>query len=107
MSVRPPRHRAGIPRIVPRRPSRQARGYDARHDAWRRAVLTEHPWCKDPRRRHPDALLPATHADHIVPIAQGGTWLLENGQGLCHDCHSAKTVGEDGGLGNPIKRRTR
>jgi len=102
---RPPRHDPAPRRIVPRRPSRQARGYGAKHEAWRKAVLRERPWCKDPRGRHPDALLLATHADHIVPLKQGGTWDLDNGQGLCHDCHSAKTVGEDGGLGNPIKRR--
>lgn len=37
----------------------------------------------------------ATVADHIKPLAQGGDWSLENGQGLCHGCHSIKTRREN------------
>ncbi|MFE2075205.1 HNH endonuclease [Streptomyces misionensis] len=29
--------------------------------------------------------------DHVVPIAKGGTWTLQNAQTLCADCHKAKS----------------
>ena len=42
---------------------------------------------------------PLTDADHILPRSRGGEDTLENLQGLCHTCHSRKTVREDGGWG--------
>jgi 5-methylcytosine-specific restriction protein A len=30
--------------------------------------------------------------DHVVPIAKGGTWTLENAQTLCKACHQEKSV---------------
>jgi len=48
-------------------------------------VLARDPICRSCRRA------PSTEADHIVPLAQGGDWSLENGQGLCKTCHSRKT----------------
>ncbi|MFI2909448.1 HNH endonuclease [Streptomyces sp. PDY-4] len=30
--------------------------------------------------------------DHVVPIAQGGTWTLDNAQTLCQDCHKVKSA---------------
>lgn len=41
-------------------------------------------------------ITPATVADHIKPLRQGGGWGLDNGQGLCHACHNAKTAKERG-----------
>lgn len=73
----------------------------AEHRAWRAAVIERDPWCVDPMRRHANALVPASHADHIVDVRHGGAWTLENGRGLCPSCHSAKTASEDGGFGNP------
>lgn len=32
--------------------------------------------------------------DHVLPIAQGGTWTLENAQTLCASCHRQKTIEE-------------
>ncbi|MGW0087840.1 HNH endonuclease [Streptomyces sp. NPDC003328] len=29
--------------------------------------------------------------DHVVPVAQGGTWTLDNAQTLCEPCHLVKT----------------
>ena len=71
------------------RPSARARGYDARHERWRAAILTRDPVCM-----HCHAA-PSTQADHIVPISAGGSrWELDNGQGLCASCHSRKTARE-------------
>ncbi|MEU9404765.1 HNH endonuclease [Streptomyces sp. NPDC048281] len=30
--------------------------------------------------------------DHVIPIAKGGTWTLDNAQTLCQSCHQAKTA---------------
>jgi 5-methylcytosine-specific restriction protein A len=34
----------------------------------------------------------ALEVDHVVPIAKGGTWTLDNAQTLCRRCHQAKTA---------------
>ena len=60
----------------------------ARHRAWRLMVLARDPLCVDCHRR------PSTDADHIIPLAMGGGWALENGAGRCHRCHSRKTARE-------------
>jgi hypothetical protein len=36
----------------------------------------------------------ATEVDHVVPLWEGGTNALANLQGLCHDCHGAKSAAE-------------
>lgn len=47
----------------------------------------------------------ATEVDHIKPHCgdEKLMWDVDNLQGLCHECHSRKTVKEDGGFGN-VKR---
>lgn len=37
---------------------------------------------------------PATEADHIIPLANGGENTIKNGQGLCRTCHWKKTQAE-------------
>lgn len=75
-------------RDVEARGSAASRGYDARHRRWRLFILRRDPICKDCGRA------PSNHADHIVALAQGGTWALSNGQGLCETCHNQKTARE-------------
>lgn len=71
------------------RESAAKRGYDRRHQKWRRMILARDPWCKMCNRA------PATEADHIIPISRGGErFALDNGQALCKPCHSRKTAGE-------------
>jgi 5-methylcytosine-specific restriction protein A len=60
------------------------RGYDARHRAWRQAILARDPICKLCGR------VPSTVADHVTPLRLGGTWALSNGQGVCERCHNRK-----------------
>src|SRR5712664_2524842 len=72
-----------------RRGNSHERGYDARHRRWRKIILWRDPICKGCGK----AL--STHADHIVPLSQGGTWQLSNGQGLCESCHNTKTATVD------------
>ena len=77
------------------RPNAAARGYcNAAHRAWRLAVLTRDGWrcqvcgrlCSGQRE---------AHADHIVPISQGGARHdVANGQCLCVRCHTRKTMAD-------------
>lgn len=92
-----PRHRAGsvcstpgCPNLTPcaahtRKPwtGSHSRGFPA---STRRRILQRDPQCP--------CGAPATEADHIVPVAHGGTHDETNGQGLCHDCHRTKTLTE-------------
>lgn len=42
----------------------------------------------------------ASHVDHVVAKAQGGSDEGRNLQSLCRACHSRKTTSRDGGFGN-------
>jgi 5-methylcytosine-specific restriction protein A len=71
-----------------RRGSAARRGYDRHHQRWRALVLARDPLCR--------ACLavglstPSDTADHRIPLERGGTWAIENGQGLCTPCHNRK-----------------
>lgn len=68
--------------------SRQARGYDAKHDELRRRVILEEPLCRR-------CGVKATKiSDHIVPLSRGGQTVRSNLQGLCQECSDAKTIAE-------------
>ena len=74
------------------------RGYGARHRKWRKLVLHNDPKCVTCLAKHPEVVRPSIVADHIVPLDPkhplDGDWSIENGQGLCHTCHSVKTAKE-------------
>ena len=55
----------------------------------RRAILHRDPICRHCHTRQ------STIADHIIPVAEGGTDTITNGQGLCDPCHHTKTQAED------------
>ena len=91
-SFRPPRLRTAQRRDDSGRPNAAARGYcDKAHRKWRQAVLTRDAFaCVDCGR-----IDQANHADHVVPIANGGErYDLANGQTLCPACHARKTLRE-------------
>jgi len=52
--------------------------------AVRRAILKRDPYCP--------CGAPSTEADHIIEAADGGTHDANNGRGMCHPCHLAKTL---------------
>ena len=54
-------------------------------------MLVRDDWkCRGCGRIQPDA-----HADHIVPVSEGGArYDVANGQTLCASCHGRKTRGE-------------
>lgn len=50
----------------------------------------EHPLCVHCIAR--GIVTPATELDHIVALVNGGTDTPDNRQGLCTNCHAAKTA---------------
>ncbi|WP_161490056.1 HNH endonuclease signature motif containing protein [Erythrobacter litoralis] len=42
-----------------------------------------------------------THADHIIPLAKGGTSDRDNYQLLCRPCHGLKSLKDRGGTARP------
>ncbi|CAD7336076.1 HNH endonuclease [Sphingomonadales bacterium 56] len=74
--------------------SRQQRGYGAEHDAIRKQVLIEEPYC---RQCVADGVVPprpTAVADHIANQAEGGKTVRSNYQGLCWPHSKAKTARE-------------
>lgn len=55
----------------------------------RKWFLQEHPLCV--RCEAAGRVSAATQVDHIVPLFKGGEDSDQNRQGLCDDCHKAKT----------------
>lgn len=47
---------------------------------------------------------PGRIVDHIVPVAEGGSWDLDNLACICHDCHAAKTAEEAARGRTKVKR---
>ena len=90
------------PRSREARPNAAARGYcSVAHKAWRQAVLNRCHWqCVDCGRV---AYGREMHADHVVPISQGGErYDVTNGAARCVSCHARKTNDERrGGEGGP------
>lgn len=76
-----------------RRGTAAQRGYGPGHRVWRLHVLARDPVCKMCNAA------PSTVADHKLPLRQGGTWALSNGQGLCGHCHNVKRATTDKGRG--------
>jgi 5-methylcytosine-specific restriction enzyme A len=73
----------------------------ARWRKMRAGYFARHPLCVDPYRVHAPGVALATDLDHKVPHKEDFVlfWDHDNLQGLCHSCHSTKTVKEDGGFG--------
>lgn len=73
-----------------RRESASRRGYDRRHQLWRKIVIARHPICTGCGER-----LSAV-GDHIRDLdtfapSDPAAWNLENGTGLCVSCHGQKS----------------
>ena len=71
------------------RPSAAERGYGARWQRMREAILALEPLCRPCKQA--GRVTPATEIDHIIPKARGGTDAPDNLQPICRDCHKAKT----------------
>ncbi len=60
--------------------------------AIRKRILARDPTCRECRKHGRTAL--AIVVDHVKGLAEGGTDDEDNLQGLCGDCHDAKTAAE-------------
>jgi 5-methylcytosine-specific restriction enzyme A len=58
----------------------------------RAALFRRAPLCVECERRGRIRL--ATQRDHILALEEGGTDTQDNEQGLCDDCHAAKSLAE-------------
>ena len=72
---------------MPRPGTRQQRGYTEQYLRVRSRLIQRQPWC---------FACGSTHdltADHIVPLARGGTNALSNLRVLCRSCNSSRGRG--------------
>lgn len=76
------------------------RGYGAKHNRIRRAILAEQPVCASP-----DCDRATCQADHIKPLCLGGPTERENMQGLCLLCARSKTGREGAYMRWHVHRR--
>ncbi len=62
---------------------------------FRRAQLSEHPWCVRCRKRH--QVTPAGELHHVIPLVEAPDRALDptNTEGLCKPCHSRETAKEN------------
>jgi len=91
---RPPGWRPSEPWATSKGKSRQQRGYGAGHEAMRKRVLIEEPWCRECLRLGVAPPGRSTVADHIRNQAEGGDSDRGNYQGLCDHHSKAKTAKE-------------
>ena len=76
------------------RPSAHARGYDRRWQKVRARYLAQHPLCNHCSTDTRPVV--ATQVDHVIPHKGNRALFNDPGnlQGLCHSCHSKKTMQE-------------
>lgn len=99
MPVQPPRFRPPgwtppVPWASSKGKSRQQRGYGGVHDAMRKQVLIEEPWCRECIRTGVTPPRRTVIADHVRNKAEGGSDDRSNYQGLCDKHSKAKTARE-------------
>lgn len=75
-----------------KRPEATKRVTGRRLQRMRNELFTADPLCAECQRAGRVTL--ASLRDHIKPLAEGGLDELSNTQGLCTDCHDAKTAAE-------------
>lgn len=63
-----------------------------RLQAMRAALFAADPLCVECRNKGRVTL--AAHRDHVIPLAEGGADDSSNEQGLCTECHDAKSLRE-------------
>ena len=74
--------------------TRQQRGYGAEHQAMRKLLMKTVVTCQECARKGRTTI--GTIADHIVPLAKGGTGERSNYQLLCKDCDREKQARDQG-----------
>ena len=88
----------------------QCQGYDRKWRAYRESFLADlaNLYCKGYPVKG-SCLKTSTEVDHIVPVKGHQDplfWEPTNHQGLCHDCHSRKTVDDGRWKGRTVSAGT-
>ena len=89
MPFRPPVHQSRYqPGVVDARPSAHRRGYGRGHDRWREQILANHPVCR--RCEFSGRTVQATIGHHLIEVTARPDLarVIENGVGVCVDCHN-------------------
>jgi 5-methylcytosine-specific restriction protein A len=68
------------------------RGYGWDYQKARKRLLQDEPLCRECLKN--GRVTVARIADHVIPLAQGGSRSANNLQPLCAPCHRAKTLSE-------------
>lgn len=79
--------------------SRHQRGYGTAHNKMRALLIRTVILCEECTRQGRST--PGTIADHIIPLAKGGTGARSNYQLLCLACSDAKTLADKGQSARP------
>jgi 5-methylcytosine-specific restriction protein A len=79
--------------------SRHARGYGKEHEAIRAELLRTVILCEECTRQ--GRVTPGVIADHVIPLAKGGTGDRSNYQLLCRSCASKKDAIDRGAKRRP------
>ena len=74
--------------------SRQSRGYGKEHDRIRKQLQHEVILCEECKRQ--GRVTVGRIADHIIPLAKGGSGERSNYQWLCQPCADAKDAADRG-----------
>lgn len=81
----------------PRQPDKRKRGRAGQRE--RARILAEEPLCRPCREA--GRISESKEVDHIVPLSEGGSDDRSNKQGICKDCHRAKTAAESARARHP------
>lgn len=85
--------------------SRQQQGYGREHERIRKELMQTVILCEACKSKTPPRTTAGAIADHIIPLAQGGTGERSNYQLLCRACHDEKTIRERGHTPRKKKQR--
>lgn len=84
--------------------TRQQRGYGKAHQRMREHLKRTVILCEECQRKDPPRITPGAIADHIIPLAKGGTGDRSNYAWLCRECAADKDARD---RGRPLRRRPR
>lgn len=68
----------------------------------RARILARDALCVHCLRKTPPVIRASVEVDHIIPLGRGGTESDSNRQGLCDECHKAKTRRDRGLYDKPL-----
>jgi 5-methylcytosine-specific restriction protein A len=85
--------------------TRQQRGYGRAHERIRAELKRDVVVCELCRKKNPPEVRVGCIADHIIPLAKGGTGDRSNYQWLCRRCADEKDAVDRGAKRKPVTGR--